>query len=412
MLAFCLKKLRVLSYYFGSDIQNFRRTSSSWNLILSSRKLHDASSTAPPVEKKLKLLDYASTRQEETIERRKQLSDRKTQISDALKKIDIRWYVANSKVDHIITKMENLHGDILPASSMYEKLVDVAIDLVDVMSEAGLTLSSHAMQSLLETCSETDQHFRVFEIYSIMSRHPHHFELNGKICWLLVHCCVVMKDFECAYKMVNELQKKYFKYKTTMYNAIMAGYFFEKNKIGGLKVLKQMRDANIKLDSYTFSYLIENCETKEEIKKYYEEMEQSGIHLTKEVFVALIHAYVPCGEYYEEQDNKDVLWNLHGELERVLLLLKELSGQDWVNGCRWAIRYSVQNKNLSSTIELFKQLMDYYKNDAPERSDPLYFGSKKLVFNVDEAYFLMLESGSTTYLQFGLDLLNLIKKRA
>jgi len=30
-------------------------------------------------------------------------------------------------------------------------------------------------------------------------------------------------------------------------------------------------------------------------------MEQSGIHLTKEVFVALIHAYVPCGEYYEDQ---------------------------------------------------------------------------------------------------------------
>ncbi|RHN41700.1 hypothetical protein MtrunA17_Chr8g0368841 [Medicago truncatula] len=174
MLAFCLKKLRVLSYYFGSDIQNFRRTSSSWNLILSSRKLHDASSTAPPVEKKLKLLDYASTRQEETIERRKQLSDRKTQISDALKKIDIRWYVANSKVDHIITKMENLHGDILPASSMYEKLVfycsaaadkvDVAIDFVDKMSEEGFTLSSHVMQSLLETCSETDQHFRVLYI--------------------------------------------------------------------------------------------------------------------------------------------------------------------------------------------------------------------------------------------------------
>jgi len=85
------------------------------------------SNVAPPVEKKLKLLDYASTTQEETIERRKQLceseSDRKTQISDALKNIDIRWYVANFKVDHIIRKMENLHGEILPASSMYEKLV-------------------------------------------------------------------------------------------------------------------------------------------------------------------------------------------------------------------------------------------------------------------------------------------------
>jgi hypothetical protein len=112
----------------------------------------------------------------------------------------------------------------------------------------------------------------------------------------------------------------------------------------------------------------------------------------------------------------DVLWNLHGELERVLLLLKELSGQDWVDGCRWAIRYSVQNKNLrydgsffstlnydfilpfvyvhcifrSSTIEMFKQLKDYYKNDAPERSDRLYFGSEKLVFNVKEVSFCFL----------------------
>jgi len=30
-------------------------------------------------------------------------------------------------------------------------------------------------------------------------------------------------------------------------------------------------------------------------------MEQSGIHLTKEVFVALIHAYAACCEDYEEQ---------------------------------------------------------------------------------------------------------------
>ncbi|XP_039690584.1 pentatricopeptide repeat-containing protein At4g04790, mitochondrial-like [Medicago truncatula] len=206
--------------------------------------------------------------------------------------------------------------------------------------------------------------------------------------------------------MVNELQEKYFKYKTTMYNAIMAGYFFEKNISGGLRVLKQMRDANIKLDSYTFSYLIGNCATKEEIKKYYEEMEQSGIHLTKEVFVSLIHAYAACGEF--DAEKQDVLCNLHGELERVLLLLKELSGQDWVDGFSWAIRYSVQNKNLSSTIQLFKQLKEYYKNDAFKRGDPFYLKRKGHDF-FDEAYFLILKYGST-YLQFGMDLLDLIKK--
>ncbi|RHN55088.1 putative pentatricopeptide [Medicago truncatula] len=56
---------------------------------------------------------------------------------------------------------------------MYEKLilyccgkdkVDVAIDVVDKMCEAGFTLSSHVMQSVLETCSETDQQFRVLYV--------------------------------------------------------------------------------------------------------------------------------------------------------------------------------------------------------------------------------------------------------
>jgi hypothetical protein len=103
-------------------------------------------------------------------------------------------------------------------------------------------------------------------------------------------------------------------------------------------------------------------------------------------------------------------------LERVLLLLKELSGQDWVDGCRWAIRYSVQNKNLrydgsffpilnydfilpfvyvhcifrSSTIELFKQLKDYYKNEAPNRRDPLYYtGKSQNLFDNVSFCFLM-----------------------
>jgi hypothetical protein len=88
-----------------------------------------------------------------------------------------------------------------------------------------------------------------------------------------------------------------------------------------------------------------------------------------------------------------VLCNLHGELERLLLLLKELSGQDWVDGCLWAIRYSVKHKNLrydgslfpilnydfilpfvyvhcifwSSTIQLFKQLEDYFKSHKCKR---------------------------------------------
>ena len=113
-----------------------------------------------------------------------------------------------------------------------------------------------------------------------------------------------------------------------------------------------------------------------------------------------------------------MLCNLHGELETVLLLLKELSGQDWFDGCRWAIRYSVQNKNLryggsfftilnsdfilpfvyvhcifrSSTIELFKQLEDYYKNldESESESGTFYFTAKRRnVFNEVSFCFLI-----------------------
>jgi len=52
-----------------------------------------------------------------SVERKQLCESRKTQISDVVKDIDIRRFVANFKVDHLITKMENLHGE------MYEKLV-------------------------------------------------------------------------------------------------------------------------------------------------------------------------------------------------------------------------------------------------------------------------------------------------
>ena len=41
---------------------------------------------------------------------------------------------------------------------------------------------------------------------------------------------------------------------------------------------------------------------------------------------------------------------LHGELERGLLLRTELSGEDWVEGCKMVMRYSIQYKNLRYDI--------------------------------------------------------------
>ncbi|RHN44819.1 putative pentatricopeptide [Medicago truncatula] len=191
-------------------------------------------------------------------------------------------------------------------------------------------------------------------------------------------------------------------------------------------------------------------------------MEQSEINFAKEVFVALLHAYAAYDEFEKAkqvvQDQRipvkwlieikrmlvsslashgklsealvlleeikkagqtlnpravlclmDVLCS-HGELERGLLLRTGLSGEDWVEGCEMVMQYSVQYKNLSSTIEMFKQLKDHFESDDAFKRGILFGGSRTRMYRLcAEAFYLIFKHGST-HLQFGLDLLDLIKK--
>ncbi|CAJ2650451.1 unnamed protein product [Trifolium pratense] len=333
--------------------------------------------------------------------------------------------IPNLAVEDIISKIENLHDvlEVLPSSSAYEKLilyccsthkVDVALDIVEKMCEAGFKLSTHVLQTIVQICEETYDYILVHRIYSIIRCHHHHLELNGEICRCLVQFCVRIKDFQRAYEMVNELQEMNFKPTTAMYNAIMAGYFREKNIGGALKVLKHMQDANLKPDSQTFSYLFSNCEKEEDIDKYYQEMKQSGVNPTKQIFMALINGYAACGELEKAKQEiknaghllepKAVIYlidefrHISGELEVLLLLLKELSDLDyWVDGCYRVIQYCVENNHLSTAVDLFKQLKDNFKND--ELMTEVLF---------DGAYSVVAGSEST-HLQFGMDLLWAIK---
>ncbi|XP_028237932.1 pentatricopeptide repeat-containing protein At4g04790, mitochondrial-like isoform X2 [Glycine soja] len=334
--------------------------------------------------------------------------------------------IPNLAVEDIIPKFKNMHEllEVLPSTSSYEKLilhccgldkVGIALDIVEKMCEAGFTLSTEVLQCILQICEESYEYILVHRIYSIICRY--HLELNGEICRRLVHFFVRMKDFEGAYRMIADLEDMNFKPTTNMYNAIMAGYFREKNIRGGLRVLNQMRGANVKPDSHTFYYLIQNCETEEDIIKYCEEMKQSGVHATKQIFMALINSYAASGKLekakqvvldsnipnkslneiksvlvsalashgqlseallvYEEikkaghnLEPKAVITlieeftKFNGELDGLLLLLEEMNDVDyWVDGCFKVIMYCIRNKNLSSTILLFKQLKDKFKND-------------------------------------------------
>ncbi|KAL6975313.1 hypothetical protein U1Q18_024109 [Sarracenia purpurea var. burkii] len=212
-----------------------------------------------------------------------------------------------------------------------------------------------------------------------------------------------------------------------------------------------MERADVKPDSQTFSYLIGNCDREEDIVKYYEEMNLTGVPSTKYIIMALINAYAACGQFekakqvvldkgipikglheiksvlvsalashgqisdalkiYEEikkagcnLEPKAILYlieNLRsdGELSRLLQLLKELDDPDyWIDGCCRVILYCVQYRHLSSTVDLLKQLKDKFCDDEV---------ALEVIF--DEVFSKIAETQPSD-LQFGLDLLEALKE--
>ncbi|KAK7856947.1 pentatricopeptide repeat-containing protein [Quercus suber] len=297
------------------------------------------------------------------------------------------------EVEDVISKFKNFHAklEVTPSSSSYAELityccdslkVHAALDLVDEMCEVGLTLSIEVLHSILHATEESCE-----------------FNL-----------------FEGAYGMLEDLEKMNLTPTANMYNAIMAGYFREKNTYGALMVLRKMELADVKPDSQTFSYLISNCDREEDIIKYYEELKHFGVQVTRQIFMALINAYANCGQFEKAKQvvsNKGIpVKNLNeiksvlvsalashgqmsdaldiyeeikqsgsnlepkavislmehlqsdGELSRLLQLFEELKDVDyWVDGCCRLILYCVRYKHLSSAVDLLKQLKDNFCND-------------------------------------------------
>ncbi|KAI9125787.1 hypothetical protein K1719_003205 [Acacia pycnantha] len=93
-----------------------------------------------------------------------------------------------------------------------------------------------------------------------------------------------------------------------------------------------------------------------------------------------------------------VLWSL-GHLQRWLHLcgggiLKELTDPDyWIDGCFRIIMFCVENKHLSSAVDLIKQLDDKIQDN-------------ELVMEVllDQVFSTIASSEESTHLKFGLDL--------
>ncbi|MCD7463903.1 hypothetical protein HAX54_051680 [Datura stramonium] len=363
-------------------------------------------------------------------------------------------------VEDVILEFKNLHAELelRPASSQYQMLithccellkVHAALDMVDQMFEAGLTLPLETYNSILEACDKSCEYNLVHRIYSMILRHD--IKPNSETFRIMINMTVRTKDFEGAYGMLKDLEKFNIKPTTGMYNAIMVGYFREKDTSAALEVLKQMEDANVKSDAQTFSYLIGNCTSGDNISKFLDEMKDSGVQHTKQVYMALINGYAASGQFekakqviydrgvpvkgfneirsalvsalashgqmsdaldiYEEMKEAQcklepkavicLIENLQfeGNLCRLLHLLEQLNGLDqWVDASYRVISYCIRKNHFRSIVDLLKKLVDAYKYDEV---------AKEVLF--DEVFCQIAEKDPIN-LQLGLDLLQAIKK--
>lgn len=367
--------------------------------------------------------------------------------------------IPNLAVEGVASEFKNLHEklEVTPAPTSYEKLityscvllkVHVALDIIDQMCEAGLTLSIDMLHSILHASEQSYDFNLVRQIRSIISQHD--LKPTSETFRSMISLSVKMKDFEGAYSMLCDMKEMNLTPTACMYNAIMAGYFREKNIKSGLMVLKQMELEDIKPDSQTFSYLINNCDREEDVVKYYEELKHSGLSLTKQVFMSLINGYAACGQFekakevildkgipvkslneiksvlvsalaangqmsgalniYEEikqagftPEPKAIIYlieNLQseGQLGRLLQLLEELNDPDyWIDGCCRVILYCIRHKHLSSAIDLLRKLNE--KRCDNELAMEVLF---------DEVFSLVAETEPVD-LEIGLDLLRFVK---
>ncbi|CAN7071100.1 unnamed protein product, partial [Brassica oleracea var. botrytis] len=239
--------------------------------------------------------------------------------------------IPNSSVEDAILKFNKLHEelDIVPSSTSYVKLVGylcgsnevaIALDVVENMCEAGLEISENILHSLLDAIGQILEFDLVKRIHSIMSNKC--VKPNSETFRRSISLCIRIKDFEGAYNMLGNLKNFNLAPNSSMYNSIMVGYFREKNVNKALMVLKEMKEADVKPDSVTFSYLINYCDQEEAIAEYYKEMKQAGVQASKHIYMSLIKAYASCKQFEKAKQvlsDQEVPTKDHNELKSILI---------------------------------------------------------------------------------------------
>ncbi|KMZ57990.1 hypothetical protein ZOSMA_7G00190 [Zostera marina] len=264
--------------------------------------------------------------------------------------------------------MHEKHG-VIPCADAYHRLIlfccksskmKLVVDLIDQMCHAGLLLSDDFLRSVFGIIQHTTGEFdSVRLIYSVM--HKHKLILNDDTVKNVLYAFTRMGDFLGAYKVLDDLNEMNKKPTTIMYNVILAGYFKENDAHGVSLVLKKMKDVGLERDAETFSIILANCKSEEEIVKYHDELKQSGVYVTKPVLFALINSYANCGMFDKA---KQIVFD-HGmrikdlnEIKSVLVSALASNGKvsdalEVYNGMKQA-GCSIQNKTVLCLIECIR----------------------------------------------------------
>ncbi|KAF8112124.1 hypothetical protein N665_0066s0002 [Sinapis alba] len=294
---------------------------------------------------------------------------------------------SNLTVEDTVLKFNKMHEelDVMPSSTSYEKLVKyscdsnevvTALDVVEKMGEAGVTITADILHSLLHAIDEVLEFTLVRRIHSIMCTKS--VKPSSENFRSMIRLCTRIRDFEGAYNMLGNLKNFNLEPNSSMFNCILAGYFREKNVCSALMVVKQMKEAGVKPDSITYGYLINNCNREDTITKYYNEMKQAGVQATKRIYMSLIDAYAASGQFEKAKQvllDPDVPARYRNELKSELITalashgkradalsiyegMKETKCQVDPKSIISLIEYSDSHGDLNTLVQLADDLQD------------------------------------------------------
>ncbi|TVU33514.1 hypothetical protein EJB05_25337 [Eragrostis curvula] len=334
--------------------------------------------------------------------------------------LDYAANIPNIMVEDIVVAFHKWHEkfEVVPSIAAYDKIISIccnslqtslALDVADSMCKSNSDVPIESFHPIIQTCDRRCELDMVHPIYDLIRRHE--LKLKSETFRSMINLFVKMKDFEGAYNILTDAEESGETSTISLYNAIMLGYYKEKNHDGAQMVMAQMQIAGVKPDSETFSYLIMNCESEETISKYHDQLRHDGVLMTKHIYMALINAYSRLGNFdmakqilldkeLPRKHRKDIKSALvaalasngqvlealamydqikesgsslepkaaialiehirtEGQLDRMYQLLEELNDTSiWFQGSGRAILYCVQHNYLEAAIDLLKQLKE------------------------------------------------------